>query len=92
MTQVLQMRNMRGHGRSHFRIFNIRNSKILAGFFDDLADGRVMHMRDPGKQMMLNLEIQSPTHQEINLLRVAKFAVVLTGVSPTHLPSYPFPH
>ena len=50
---------MRNNCMTHFSVFNIFNTELFAGLFNDFADGRVVHMRDFWKQMMFYLEIQS---------------------------------
>lgn len=57
--QVAQMADMRNHSPAHTGIFDIGDTEILAGIPDDLADGRVMHMGYPGKQVMFDLEIEA---------------------------------
>lgn len=55
--QVFKVCNMRYYCRSHFWILDIRDTKILASLFYNLADSRVMYMGYPGKKMMFYLEI-----------------------------------
>ena len=42
--QAFQVIDMGSHGQSHFRVLDIGYSKIITGFADDLADGRVVYM------------------------------------------------
>ena len=48
---------MGSYSQAYFRIFQIRNPIFETGLPDDLADGRIVHMRYFGKEMMLNLKI-----------------------------------
>jgi len=48
-TEVFQVMYMRCDRKPHFGIFYIWEAKILAGFLNDLADSRIMHMRYAGK-------------------------------------------
>ena len=50
---------MRCNRQPHPGILNVGNVKLPAGFLDDLTNGRIMHMRYFGKQVVLNLEIES---------------------------------
>ena len=56
---VFQVRGMRNDGMAHFSEFNIFYAVFLAGLFNDLADGRVVDMRDFREQVMFYLEIQT---------------------------------
>ena len=60
--------NVRSNGITNTAVFNVLNTVFLAGFLDDLADVRIVNVRDLWKQVMLDLEIQStdePAHQFI---------------------------
>jgi hypothetical protein len=59
VTQVFKVMHMRRQGEPHFRVFDIGDAEIFTGFFDDLADCRIVYMRDLGEQVVFNLEIQS---------------------------------
>ena len=52
-----QVRDMGRDGQPHFRILDIRNSKILARFLDNLADGWIMDVRNLREKMVFNLEV-----------------------------------
>ena len=53
----------KGHVRRncipHFLVFDIRYSKLTAGLLDNAADLRVVYVRDLGKQVVLDLEVEA---------------------------------
>src|SRR5579863_10222441 len=51
--------DMRSDGITNPRILDVDKPILLAGLPDDLADRRVMDMRDLGEEMVLDLEVQS---------------------------------
>ena len=53
--------HMRSHRIPHLRVFDIDQSVFFASLPDNVADGRVMDMRNFGEKMMFDLKIQS-TH------------------------------
>src|SRR5688572_11975256 len=53
------MVRMRYNSMTHFTELNIFYAIFLAGLFNDLADSRVVDMRDLREQVMFYLEIQS---------------------------------
>ena len=57
---------MRCNGISHPGVFNVFHAKLLAGLFNNLADLRIVDMRNFWKQVVLNLKIKpayQPRHQ-----------------------------
>ena len=56
---TFQMRCMRNDGMPHLAVFNIFYAVLFAGLFNDLADGRVVDVRNLREEVMLYLEIQS---------------------------------
>src|SRR3984885_11713981 len=64
--------DMRSDGITNPRILDVYKPIFLAGLPDDLADRRVMDMRDFGEEMVLDLEVQSPNQPGYNGIACGK--------------------
>ena len=53
---------MRNDGMAHPAVFDVPDTILFAGLFDDLADGRVVNVRYFREEVVFDLEIQS-THE-----------------------------
>ena len=54
----------------------VRDPVPVGDLLHDVADGRIMDAADLGEEVVLDLEIEPPTYQQMSLLFRAKLAVV----------------
>jgi len=80
--KMFEVGDVRSHSHAHFRVFDIHNSEILAGFLNDLADSWVVNMGDTGKKGGVQSGKFSHLPTRISICCVlAKFAVRLQLVN-----------
>src|SRR5512134_2703298 len=67
-TQHSQVRYVADNCLPHRFVFDIGNIEFSTGLLYDLIDFRIMDVRDPGEQMVLNLEVETtyqPTYHTV---------------------------